>query len=317
MSIKRYLPTITVTLLVFAAVFMLAAWPLETQAITVGPSKVQVTADPGDTVEGQLFLRNEEDTDQTFYSSIQRFTEEGNTKSFLNKPTLLSDWMNLPGSVQLDSGDETRFDYSIDIPEDAPPGGHFGVIWWSPSPPAGSGTSSQSEQVSITTRAGILVFLNVTGDTEQSANISSFSADDSLVGGLPVDLSLSIENDGTTYITPSGTIEVTSLLGNTRAELPVNDKNKQILPGGSKTLSAQLTGDSWYWGPYKTEAMVRYGGQDGEQKVVTDMHWFWVIPPTSTSIGVFVLLVLLVGIPLAFRWQRRRIERELRDEREV
>jgi hypothetical protein len=103
-------------------------------------------------------------------------------------------------------------------------------------------------------------------------------------------------------------------LGNTRAELPVNDKNIQILPDGSKTLSAQLTADSWYWGPYKTEAMVRYGGSDGQQKVVTDTHWFWVVPPIPTVIGFILLLALFVGIPLGLRWQRRRIERELRED---
>lgn len=317
MRIRNIRPTIAGVVLFCAVATLAFLWPLQSHAVTVGPSKIQVTADPGDTVEGQLFLRNEEDTDQTFYSSIQRFTERGNSKSFLEKPTLLSDWTSLPDEVTLESGEETRLDYTINIPEDAPAGGHFGVIWWSPSPPAGSGTSSDSEQVSITTRAGVLVYLNVTGDVDQSAEITTLSADDSLVGGLPVDFSMSIENSGTTYITPTGTLEVASLLGNTRAEIPINDKNKQILPESSKNLSMKLTGDGWYWGPYKAQATVRYGGDNGQSNVVTKTGWVWVIPPTITIIILVLLLILFIGAPYALRWHSRRVEERLREQGEL
>lgn len=273
--------------------------PVQTaDAVTVGPSKIEAEVDPGDTVEGEFFLKNEDGGQQTFYSSVQKFTEQGSIKSFLDEPTLLSEWVDVPESVTLESGADQRFPFTIDIPDDAPPGGHFGVIWWSPTPP----NATSSRQVSITTRAGALVYINVSGDVQQTASIERFSVDKKVTKELPIEFSLDIKNTGTVYIQPSGSIEISSVLGNARASLPINEKNLQILPGSTKSISIPFSDEAWFWGPYKAEVSLRYGTEeDGQFKVLNESKTFWVFGVASTAIILLAILFLLFGLPYMIR----------------
>lgn len=285
-------------LLFVLLVWSLVAPPQTAEAVTVGPSKIEASADPGDTIEGQYYLRNEESEPKTYYSSVQKFTEQGSIKKFLDSPTLLSEWILIPESIYLEPGEDKQFPFSFEVPENAPPGGHFGVIWWGTTPP----NATSSEQVSITTRAGSLVYVNISGDVRQTAKIQDFRFDKKIAESLPIEIMLDIKNTGTVYIQPSGTVEITSILGNIRASLPINEKKVQVLPGSTKDISVELADDTWYWGPYRADVSFRYGADDnGQFKVVNESKTFWVFGIASTSIIAFIIIFLFVGLPFIIR----------------
>jgi len=138
-------------------------------AVTVGPAKIEYRADPGDVIEDTLILINEGNEKQTFYSVFEKFTEINGEKKFLPaEPTELANWFNLPKNATLEPGEQKRIPFTIEIPQNAPPGGHFAVIWWGNAPP-------ESKHISIATRAGILIFLRVSGEVNQRGGFSSRS----------------------------------------------------------------------------------------------------------------------------------------------
>ena len=51
------------------------AVPMLTQALTVGPVKLEYSVQPGDTVPGEMIVQNEENIERTFYPSSERFIE--------------------------------------------------------------------------------------------------------------------------------------------------------------------------------------------------------------------------------------------------
>jgi hypothetical protein len=185
------------------------------------------------------------------------------------------------------------------IPADAPPGGHFAIIWWSTTPP----DASSDEQVSIQTRAGILVYVNVRGNVTESAKISTFNtADDKrLLGSAEERFSLQITNEGNTYIKPQGSITIASMFGRVRDTLPVNEKGLQILPKSYRILEDSIwQGSGFYFGPYKVTATVSYG--EGAAKQVSESFWIWIIPWKPLLIGIVVIILLVIGIRFYDHW---------------
>ena len=145
--------------------------PFASHAVTVGPAKIDVSIDPGQTAVGEIYLANETGIKSTFYSGFEKFIEKNNERIFLpGEPTDLTSWFKMPQSVTLEPGEDIRIPYEIVVPEDAPPGGHFAIIWWSTNPPGGPGGAR------IVTRAGIVTYIRISGEIIESANVLNFKA---------------------------------------------------------------------------------------------------------------------------------------------
>jgi len=204
---------------------------LVSNAVTVGPVKLEIKADPGETLQGSTFLMNETKTAATYYPSFEGFTEEGGSKKFFKEASDLASWFQMPEAVHLDALEQKTIPYTIHVPEDASPGGHFAVMWW------GTGNSSSGQQVSMITRAGILVYLRVSGDIIEKGAVSNFSAGKGkFVLRFPAVFNLSFKNDGNVYLKPQGNIEIKNIFGRTRNTIEVNKAGLSILPNSKKVL---------------------------------------------------------------------------------
>jgi hypothetical protein len=273
--------------------------PALTSAITVGPAKLEYTVDPGSVVNGELYLKNEQAEEQTYYPSYEAFTEQNGVKVFIKSDSLLASWIDTEESVTLKPGEDRKFPFTMTIPADAPPGGHFAIIWWSTNPPNTSG----DQQVSIQTRAGILVYVNVRGNATESAKISAFNTanNKTLLGSAQQNFTLQITNDGNTYIKPEGTITISSLFGRVRDTLPINQKGLQILPKSYRTFEdSAWQGAGFYFGPYKVSANVLYG--EGSAKQATESFWLWIIPWKPLVIGIVIIILLGMFIRFYDHW---------------
>jgi len=263
-------------------------------AITVGPAKLEYKTDPGQTTQGFLTLKNEGNTTQTFYPSFERFTENTNgEKIFTKEISDLATWFRMPSSVDLKDGESKQIPFTIEVPADAPPGGHFAVIWWSAAPP------NSNEPVAIVTRAGILVYMTVSGNISESGQITSFGTDRRLYFGLPISFTLSFHNGGNIYEKPRGNLRVTNIFGAVKADLPVNQFGGQILPGNDKTFSMNWEGSGFFFGPYEATLNLSFG-----DKTATDTYWFILMSPLALII--FILLIIAVfALPKAIRSYNR------------
>lgn len=276
-------------LFVSALVFVSVLLPSEASAVTVGPVRLEYQADPGDVIRGELFLKNEESATRTFYPSFERFTEdESGQKNFLKEESDLATWFQVTSQVTLRSGEDRRIPFAINLPDDAPPGGHFAVIWWSTSPP-GRGAG----QVAIVTRAGILVYLTVSGELNEVGTVETFRAP-RIVTSLPISFSILFKNDGNSYLKPFGTLRIANLFGGTAAERAVNEFGTNILPGTSKNLATTVDTSGFFFGPYRATLTLSFGDPAEE---ITRHRWLWVFPVVPTVAILALLALLFFGVP--------------------
>jgi hypothetical protein len=260
--------------------------------VTVGPTKLEHTVDPGASVSGQLFLKNDEESSVVFYPAFETFTEDNGEKHFISDDSPILSWINVPASVPLEAGQETKVPYTINVPKDAPPGGHFAVIWWGTTPPV---SASSTEQVSVRVRAGILVYINVNGKIIEQTTITQFDTDGSQrwFEGAPVNTVLALANQGNVYVKPTGQVTMASIWGRSVAALPLNQKGLQILPESKRTFGELSFSELNWWliGPYKVAANVHYGSNN----VVDSAFWIWIIPWKALLILAAILLIVFGG----------------------
>lgn len=264
--------------------------PVFSYAVTVGPAKLEYTVDPGSVMKGQLFLLNESSEAKTFYPTFEKFTEGSNgEKRFTKEESDLATWFDVAPSIALSPGDNRQVPFTITVPQGAPPGGHFAVIWWSTTPPGKS-----KEQVSIVTRAGILVYLTVTGDVQESASISWFGAVKRFFGSLPIDFSFIFKNTGNSYVRPSGEVRVKNILGSVKEVIPVNPHGALVLPQAEKSFALTLGSSAFFFGPYRAELDLTYGEK---QQKLSESFWVLVLPWKALLLVVALLFLVLFVIP--------------------
>jgi hypothetical protein len=246
-------------------------------AVTVGPAKIEFRLNPGETVNFSFFVRNDQNYDVYLYSDIEGFTEEGTTKVFLGKVPEV-EWVEIEKKVFLKSGDSTNVPVKIKVPENAPPGGHFLVIWFGTAP-----AEVKESGIGIGVRVGSLIYLNVSGNVIEKISIQNFKAP-RIAFSFPVKFIYSILNEGNTYVRPTGDIEIKNLFGKLVANLKVNPKEVQILPGKSKDFE-DVWENTFAFGPYKVIYRIQYG----ENREFNFNYWFFMFP-----IKIFVLIIVIL-----------------------
>ena len=262
--------------------------PSESRAVTVGPAKIEYKADPGDTISGTIFILNEGQEDRIFYAAFEKFTEVDGQKKFLpSEESELANWFKMEKSVSLKAGEQKEIPFTIEVPKNAPPGGHFAVIWWGTAPP-------DAKQVAIVTRAGILVFLQVSGEVSEKGDVSDFS----LAGGkffvfqLPEDFVVNFKNQGNTYLKPRGEVTIKNIFGSAIAAFKVNSKERIIFPENTQLLDVAKKFDKppFALGLYKAELTLQWGEKQND---ITRTISFIVFPWKTVLIVIIILAALL------------------------
>jgi hypothetical protein len=262
-------------------------WNIEKiYAITVGPAKIEYKANPGEKINDRLVIINDSQTNQTFYAAFEKFTEVNGEKKFLpSEPTALSEWFKMEKTVTLKPGEQKNIPFTIDIPENAPPGGHFAVIWWGTAP-------NDSKQVSIVTRAGILVYLEVSGEINEKGSVTAFSLpyNKKIVFELPNDFIVNFKNEGNTYLKPKGEITIRNLFNNKIAAYKVNNKERIIFPNNSQILNIapQFTETPFALGLYKATLALSWGEKDNH----FNKTFNFIVFPWKTILVAFIILLI-------------------------
>jgi hypothetical protein len=278
---------------VVLALFFLSL-ALKTTAVTVGPAKIEIKANPGDVVSGTINVFNEGAQEATFWADFEKFTEVEGEKRFLRgEEAELAGWFEMEKSVTLKATEGKDIPFIINIPKSAPPGGHFAVIWWGTAPPKKEG----GEQVAIVTRAGILVFLQVSGQVSEKGSVLSFS----LVKGkfftakLPEDFKVEFKNEGNTYLKPLGQIAVKNIFGSEVVSFSVNEKQRNLLPDTSRSLEVapQFQKKPFAFGFYRAVLDLKWGDPQ-KPNVFEKSLWFFVFPWKVVLITLIILAVLFL-----------------------
>lgn len=255
-------------------------------ALTVGPAKIEFVTNPGETINFNLFVRNDSEWDSEYFISIEGFSEINGEIKFFENP-LEKDWFKIQDKLFLKSKEDVQIPVEINIPSHAQPGGHFLAIWVS-----GGSTSKEKGQVGIIGRVASLIFINVKGNAIYRANISKFEAK-KFVWKFPVKFVYLIKNEGNTYIKPKGYINIKNILGKNVAVLPINSKEFHILPGTEKRLETEWQGE-FAFGVYKAVFDMIYG----ENNNLNFDYWFVFLNLNYLIIILILVIFVIFILPL-------------------
>lgn len=232
MNIKKILPYL---ILVF--VLMIFSYAIPSFAMTISPVRYEVKGDPGQTISKEVTIINEDPTPVTYYSSFANFEAQGETgsASFVEPKDDIGTWITTEQSVTLLPGEQKTVTFSIKIPENAEPGGHFGVIFWGSSPD----NSSDGKQLAVSAKTGLLVLLSVSGDVKEGGGLLDFLRKDNKFwyNSLPVSFTYRFKNDGGDRIKPSGFIRISNTFFIPTKKLDANPVNGNILPASTRKFT--------------------------------------------------------------------------------
>jgi hypothetical protein len=288
MSFKKALTTLLIVFLFLISFRTLAYAQEQIRSITISPSTVEKSINPGEQTQGVINVTNSSSVPLTFQGSLLDFIvkDKQGTPDFLAPQTLsnrfsASSWIGIaPQTFQIAPFDKALVNYYIQIPSDARPGGRYAAVIFKPTNPIaiqGSGTS-------VNAQIGSLFYINVLGRIKEQAKVTRFSTKIFSETG-PVTILTSIQNLGDLHIKPVGQIEVYDMLGRKLSTLPLDQKN--IFPGGSERDYKNIFGQTIMLGRFKANLLASYGTNNNLPLIATS--YFWVFPWR-----LFLVLLLLV-----------------------
>jgi len=290
--------------------FGLIFFSFQSSALTIVPARFEFSADPGDTIQSQIILINEQKITLDFSASFEKITVRGEHGEpvFTGEKTGLASWIQAsPSKVTLGPGQEKRIPLTIEVPENADPGGHYAAIFWSTVPPEGGGSG-----MGITMRVAALVLLRVSGEVIESGEILDFRGHKEIVNYLPINFDFNFQNTGTIHLKPRGEIVIKNIFKKIVEILPVNLEGYNVLPDSERSFSvgwllnseilqekggflAELKKEKagFGLGYYKADLNLEYG----EKKQTSQASFgFWVLPWRILLLSFLILLILIFSI---------------------
>ncbi len=134
-------------------------------------------------------------------------------------------------SFDLGPQERRQIPFSVSVPANGEPGGHYGAILFRSAAPSGATESG----VGISGRIGSVFLVNVPGKTSKTGFISDFTGPASFITRGPVDFSFKINNTGNTHFDPDSKITLTGLFIG-KVEVPF--ESRVVFPGHDRTFKA-------------------------------------------------------------------------------
>ncbi len=307
---------------VFALVGSLVALQ-SAHAITLIPPSLEFGVKPGESLESKIKLFNETGQTLTVYASTDNFTagDDEGTPKFLNTPGEdLASWMTIStDAITLDPGERADVPFTVNVPTNADPGGHYAAVFFSDQPVESGGA------VAVGSKVGALLILRVDGVVREAGELSDFTTvtGQQVFSRLPIDFLIRFANQGNVHVRPTGTITVRNIIGGTSVELPVNTSQGAVLPASDRKFEVawekesnlreqgnffQEIGREWNnfgIGAYTADVQLTYGLSSDKSANATIRFWIF---PWRLLLAVVVVIVLVIFLLVwFFRWYNQMI----------
>ncbi len=194
----------------------------------------------------------------------------------------LSRWITFePEELVLRPREERQVRFTIDVPVNASPGGHYAGIIARTPPGEIEGTG-----VGIVSRIASLILLTVPGEVEEDLSAISFQTGKGYYYEGPVEFHSRFKNEGTIHLRPDARIEIFDLLGRKVDEIPVEKRN--VLPDATRKINTTWE-KGWLFGIRYTANLVGYYGEEGKEfEPLTVSFWAF---PWKIGLGIFIIVV--------------------------
>lgn len=288
--------------------------PLSVGALTVSPPVYdEIEINPGESMDFSVRVTNESESAREFYIDIQTFSAYGEEGEAMFKTVDasygLAKWIK-PGfeKIVLEAGQEMDFPLTIEVPENADPGGHYASLFFTSLPPE---AREDRSSVGLGGNLGVLFLVTVPGDILENTELLEFTSDKKFYTQLPVNFDYRVKNNGTVHFKPYGDITITNLIGKKSATVDPNPKGGNVLPSSVRHLSTTWVNDVDYiekggfWQNFKNEwknfALGRYKAQlnliygRSGQSVAGELY-FWVFPWHVILVAVLIIIIIILLI---------------------
>jgi hypothetical protein len=309
MLMKRKLAVAAVAIVAVFGVFALAYTQVSAQnpspnaiTISISPPVFELSANPGERIRNNIRVTNLSETPQEIFVDKRNFTalgEEGGVDLTEDDTSYsLSKWIGVNKErVTIPAKKAETFQFTISVPANAEPGGHFGSLVFKTQAkelPEGQAGASVGQEV------GALLLVKVAGDIHEQVGVASFGAQSGLYDRGPVTFETRTENTGNVHLKPRGTITITNMFGGEVATLQLDERN--VLPDAIRKVDTEWNDSSLRFGRYTATLSLVYGS---EGTIVNSSTSFFIIPYKLISI------ILVVAGALAFigyRYRERFLE---------
>lgn len=284
----RYLLTGLITALVAALAVPVAAFAAPAaQSITVSPTSVDETINPGATKTGSIKVINtgSQGFDFKIYATPYGVTGEEYQQHFTplpGKPDIVS-WFKFPVAAAHAAPNQTvDVAYSIAVPANTPPGGYYATVFAETQPAANASGSS----VSVHQRVGTIFYLQIGGTAVKKGSLDGWQVH--FWQTQPLTASLKIKNDGDTHFVANTQVVVRDIFGTPKYTLTTA---REVLPRTIRQIDA-----TWPNGPpiglFKVSGNVKFLGQTH----TLPSHYVLVVtwPIRLAVIAAVVLAVIVV-----------------------
>lgn len=278
-------------------------------ALEIAPPVVNFAVEAGETINSEIAIRDVSTSPLLVTSEINDFTasgdEDGNpkvlTEATEKSPYSIIDWVSPFPQMALEPKQIQKLPLKIQVPANAAPGGYYGVIRFTATPPDGESTS-----VSLAPSLGALVMIRVKGQAEEKLTIAEFSMaqkgkKSTFFEGIPFDFVERLENEGNVYEQPTGNILIKDMFGKPVANVNVNPDSRNVLPGSIRKFTQPFDktalGNMTLFGKYTAELKLNYG-----DKLTTSANLtFWVIPWKLILFIIVALIATVIGARYAIK----------------
>lgn len=259
--------------------------------LSVSPPTFELSANPGDQLKNNFRIVNGTDSELTLTTTPKNFTAEGEegAVSLTEEETgfSLASWISVnPTNAVVPARGSQTFTFTIDVPDGAEPGGHFGSIIVKTNPVVLDTTGAAVSQ-----EAGPLILVSVAGDVTEAANIVDFRAQKNFWENGPVVLETRVENKGNVHFKPSGTITIKNMFGKEVTKLNLEEKN--VLPGTIRKLINEWS-PGFTVGRFTADLSIVFGPN---QSVATATTSFTIFPYKviiPALVGLILLIIFLI-----------------------
>ncbi len=288
------------------------------EALEIAPPLLYLTANPGQTIQAKIYLRDISSSPLLVSGTANDFVASGlnGTPKILfhetsPDPYSLKSYIAPIQSLLLQPKQLKILYIKINVPANASPGGHYGVIRFTGTPPSLNGGNGVSLSASI----GALILLTVNGNIVENLNVHQFSVSQngqkgSFFQSTPLQFSEILQNTGNEHVQPTGLLTIKDMFNHKLVVMDINRRQGNVLPGSmrqfTQLVNSNVVGNKQLFGRYTASINMTYGTS---KKTLYAQLTFWVIPVKL----IILAIVILIGGFFLLRWLIRRYNQYILD----
>lgn len=284
------------------------------RGIIINPAIVHLELNPGETYKDIIKLTNDFEHRQTinFFPSISSFRQQAETGNaeFYNNETLplrlnAPKWISFEeAEYSLAFEEKATSNYTIQVPENASPGGHYVALVYS--------DNDDTENIQVQKSIASLLFITISGEINEDGEFLEFTSKKPWYEFAPFEFSIRYKNTGNVHTQVGGNIFI--YRGNSAepiGTIKVNEDIKYALPKSVRNFEEAFT-SGWitlengklningedfpkiHIGKHKASLRLK-NTQDNQRVTAESELFFWVIPWR-----LILLLLLIIASVTAF-----------------